>query len=370
MSKPKRERGFTMMELMVAMTIGLVIVLALASLLARSIDSQATLQRDAEQMENGRVALETISQDIKLAGFFDAYIPATPSAMPDPCESQPPQNLFNAMGVYIQLLPAGSASAKPDVSAATADAACAGMLSAGNTVAGSDIVVIRRGSTAPMSAAPTDKAYYLQTGAFDAQLQNSVTGSWPATANLMIRQASGSIVAGPWIKWITRIYFVAPCSNGSGTVGGLSGVCQSGDDTTPTLKRLELSAGAGGPAWALAPMADGIEALRVDLGIDSFPTTASSATGSVGDGQPENFTHAPSLSDLSNAVAATVSVLARNIEPKMDFTDQKTYVLGEPTSGPTSMSFTSDPSKSHFRRHLYTAKVKIENPSQRRELPR
>jgi prepilin-type N-terminal cleavage/methylation domain-containing protein len=63
-------RGFTLIELMVAMTIGIVALAALLSLLSSASHALATRESVAEMQERARYALATIETDVQLAGFY------------------------------------------------------------------------------------------------------------------------------------------------------------------------------------------------------------------------------------------------------------------------------------------------------------
>ena len=92
----------------------------------------------------------------------------------------------------------------------------------------------------------------------------------------------------PIRKYVVHVYFVAPCSVGSGA----NGVCASGDDSIPTLKRLELVAEGGARLLKIVPLVEGIEYLKAEYGVDNFPAGAS-ITGLSGDGMADTYTASP-----------------------------------------------------------------------------
>lgn len=65
----RAEFGFTLVEMMIAMTIGLGIVAALVAVLATSSSSTRSNDRTSELMANGRHALNTMKQELRQAGF-------------------------------------------------------------------------------------------------------------------------------------------------------------------------------------------------------------------------------------------------------------------------------------------------------------
>ena len=173
----------------------------------------------------------------------------------------------------------------------------------------------------------------------------------------------------PIRKLHVHVYFVAPCSVGSGpaNVGApstvsISGICTSSDDTIPTLKRLELVSQGGNTTMRIVPLVEGIEYLKIEYGVDNSPPDPSVDTGLSGDATVDGaYVDTPSLANWPGVIAAKVYVLARNTEPTAAFTDTKTYELGPLTSVPAA--------NDKFRRHVYTAAVRLMNISGRRERP-
>ena len=65
--------GFSLVELLIGLTVGLIVVAGLTTIYANSSRSQAELQKSAAQIENGRYAMEVISADLHLAGFYGDF---------------------------------------------------------------------------------------------------------------------------------------------------------------------------------------------------------------------------------------------------------------------------------------------------------
>jgi len=74
----KRHFGFTLIELMIAITLGLIILAALTSFFVRTSDNRRELERNSRQIENGRFAINALRDDLMLAGFYaDITQPST-----------------------------------------------------------------------------------------------------------------------------------------------------------------------------------------------------------------------------------------------------------------------------------------------------
>src|SRR5258706_3127190 len=142
--------GASLIELMTAITIGLLILVGLTSVFVNSSTSNRELKNTAEQIENGRYAIDLLSQDIRHAGFYGelSTLPTVPATAPDPC-AVPATNVAPAAVDSSLALPLQR------IDPAGVPAGCAGFLTAANLAANSDIVVVRRTETAPLSVTCT-----------------------------------------------------------------------------------------------------------------------------------------------------------------------------------------------------------------------
>ncbi|MBI3044840.1 MAG: PilW family protein [Betaproteobacteria bacterium] len=374
----RHDSGFSLVELMIAMTIGLLLLSGLAMIFVNSSDANRELQKTAAQIENGRYAMDLLSQDLRLAGFYGHMhdlggISPPATTPPDPCDTDNTvvgaagdTDLLRALRFPVQAYNGAIDAADPadDAAATGLSANCAAILTAANLKPGSDVVVVRRADTNALDATDvaTSNVFYIQATADQAQVQ---TGNGAAVggnkadgtaATLFLTNGASPPVPAPIRRMRVHIYFVAPCSVGSGTIAGVSGSCVAGtDDTIPTLKRLELTS-AG--TITLVPLVEGIEYFKVEYGVDTSPAAISVATGSSGDANVDSYTATPA--DWSTVIAAKIFVLARNTELTRGFTDDKSYTLG--TSAVPARN-------DNFKRHVFSSMVHLENPAGRREIP-
>lgn len=349
---PKRlQTGLTLVELLVALTIGLLLLAGLTLIFVNSSEANRELQKTAQQVENGRYAIDLLSQDLRLAGFYGHFheLPAPPATAPDPCETDPAK-LEAALALPVQGYRAPDLSTRPDVTATT----CDGLLTAANLRPGSDVLVVRRASTTVVAPGASGR-YYIQSTGSQAKIQlENGSGSW----NLFTNAGTPA----PVREYRVHVYFVAPCSVGTGTdASGIKGVCRAGDDNIPTLKRLELES----TGMTIVPLVEGIEYLKLEYGVDNVPGTPDPTTGLTGDATVDSFTPVPA--DWSQVIAAKVYLLARNTQGTSGHVDDKSYLLGAAPgiAGTTLVAPTND----NFRRHAYTATVRLMNISGRREIP-
>jgi type IV pilus assembly protein PilW len=364
------QTGFSLVELMVAVTIGLLLLTGLTVIFINSSSANRELQKASQQTENGRYAIDLLTQDIRHAGFYGHFSElANATALPDPCDTSSTSVLSGALSLPLQGIRAADLSTVASVSGTS----CGTLLPLSNLKAGSDILVIRRAATTVLAVGSTALANeaYLQANNSSAEVQLGnglalAAGKKANGADATLFLKNGT-TAAPIRKLVTHIYFVAPCSVGSGT----GGVCQSGDDAIPTLKRLELGAGSSGAALSLKPLVEGIDYLKLEYGIDNVPSTVNTATGATGDGNVDSFVTAPTLAEWGAVVGAKVFILARNTEATFGYQDIKTYKLGSGTASgaATTTSVTTAAANDAFKRHLFTSVVQLVNPRGRKEIP-
>ena len=150
------QRGLSLIELMVAITIGLLILAALSTLFISQTNIRNELDKSNRMIDNGRYALEVLSENIKVTGFYDSYAPlGAATAVPTPCTLTAITNATSNINVllhHVQGYDAASASS------AIASPPC-GLTSLKN---GSDILVLRRTNTSSIlaTAAVAGSAYF------------------------------------------------------------------------------------------------------------------------------------------------------------------------------------------------------------------
>lgn len=359
-----RQAGLSLIELMVAITIGMFLLVGLVSVFATSNQTYMDLGRASQQIENGRFAMQILVDDIGHAGFFGRYSPLSP-AMPasaDPCVNNNMADLVAATALPIQGYDSPAHPLPLPISACVTNA---------NHVAGTDILVVRRVDStmavgdvnaippASPTAGLTAGNIYMQSNADSTALPVIAvatgaggssapppTGTGEATI-FTLRNINPNFIA-PIRKYHVHIYFVAPCSvpNGGGSV--CTGPADDNGRPIPTLKRLEL---ASNGVMNVVPLVEGIENLQVDYGIDPSK-----------DGVPDAvfLTTPAAFADWQNVVAVRISVLSRQIEPSTGYVDPKTYDMG--VGFPAGYTPAGP-----YKRHVYNAVIRITNPASRRE---
>jgi type IV pilus assembly protein PilW len=386
-SRPRRaaQAGLSLVELMISVTIGLLLLSGLVTLFVNSSDAERESRRASQQIENGRYAIDVLSQDVRLSGYFGAYRKyTTPTALPDACATAV-ATLQADMGLPVQGYQAASLASVPAPAAS-----CAAWLSAANLSPGSDILVLRRAET--VSIAPGDATtageVYLQANPASAVIQagggtTSCTSDALGAAATVTRRcmlpntsdacpvecAAGTAPAAEIRKYNVHIYFVAPCSLPTGGGDICTGATDDSGNPMPTLKRLEITAIGGATSFKLFSIAEGVQYMKIEYGIDDTPATVNSDTGLVGDGSPDRYAVAPTLADFTNAVTVRIDLLMRNTSKSQGFTDTKVYNLGIDPLNTSNPYVSVGPFNDQYRRHVYASEVRLVNLSARKENP-
>lgn len=340
-----RQAGLSLVELMVALAIMLFLLVGLVGVFANSNRSHIELSRLNQQIENGRFALQLLTDDVSLSGYYGRYYSGSlgvPASMPDPCETSDMAALRTAAALPVQGYDAPSSPPSP----------VSGCISSANHRSGTDILVIRRADTATTATGSLSaQEVYLQANADPNNSANPVIALGTA-ANFPLLNRDSTTLA-PIRKYHVHIYFIAPCSIPSGGGEVCTGSSDDRGSPVPTLKRLELSVDPadGTRKMRIVSLVEGIENFQVDYGLDAD-----------GDGVPDGgFTTAPSsVAEWQNVVAINLNVLARNVESNPGYTDTKSYAMGVAGSVTPGGS---------YKRHVYNASLRIVNPSSRREIP-
>lgn len=316
------QKGLSLVELMIALTIGMLLLLGLSVIYERNSATRYEVERSSRQLENGRYALNLLAHDIRLAGYLSSLTNiAVPSILPtNPCAT----GIANLQADYTFYLQGydnndGGLSCLPDYR-------------------GGDVIVVRRASActaanpaeAGCAAPPAAGLPYIQASGCNAD-PVSVRINTTDLADLTLKKV-GCVNTASIHRLYTHIYYVAN--------NNLAG------DGVPTLKRWEL-----GSATNPVALAEGVENIQYEYGIDNN-----------GDGSPDTYSTNPAtVTDWTNVVTVKIHLLSRNDTPSPGYADGKFYMLGG-NRVPASGTFGDA-----FRRHVFSTTVVVENPAGRRQ---
>lgn len=381
---PQVTRGFGLVELMVSLAISLVLIAALVALFLGTSRNNREMATANSMIENGRFAIQLLENDVIHAGFWGTYVPffddATeedlpvdvPTAVPDPClayASWTPAHVDDLLGIPAQAYDADEVTDGP---------VCAGVVT--DMSPDSDLLVVRHVETCVAGTAPcgadTNGRLYMQGSLCLADTQRYVLGQTGTDAFPLTR--INCTTAAEKREFVQNLYYVRDFAVTAG-------------DGIPTLVRSSFGlSGVTLVQQAPVPLVEGIDAFRVEFGIDSESGTGDPVDYTVGtewtdplnkfmaenrgDGVPDDaFVRCDSTTpceasdaadpapDLVNMTAVRIYVLARSREATPGYTDTKEYTLGSaPALGPFNDG---------FKRHVYTTTVRLPNISGRRERP-
>ena len=365
------QSGTTLLETMIALTIGLMLLTTLSEVFVANSSFRRDLDYSGRLVENASYAMERINDDLRTAGYYAEFDLANagltmPAAKPDPCTADL-DALSAALPLPIQGYDGGLGLPPSCTSGANA--------AIRNQKAGSDILVIRRVDTCvagPVAAAGCSTAVagvpYFQASHCTWALPHAPTElAGPGSGwfklntltnkldlhNIDCNQHPGAAVAD-YYRYVVHIYFVS-----NDDIAG---------DGIPTLKLARLEA-AGFTDASVIPLAEGIENLQLEYGLD---------TGATADGSADQFSANPdtfagcagaaapcSAANWASTVAVKIHLLARNTEATaVGYTNQKSYALGLNADGSIN---TVAAYNDRFRRHVYQASVRVYNSSGRNQ---
>jgi len=340
--------GFTIVELMIAMTISLFLLAGIAGLTAAHSQSSRELDKTSRQIETGRYSMQVIGNDVALAGFFGTFSQkgATVSA-PDPCATA-----LASLGFDNATTPVTVAAPVYGYLPGAVPPTCLT-----NYLANTGVIVVRRvSSVATPAASAVAGETYVQAAECSTDAQAFIIDS--NSANFTLHEKD-CVTAAPVRKYMVRSYYVSSCNVCSG----------SGADAIPTLKVAELSGGA----ITITPLAEGVQDLEADYGVDldgdgaadcyvANPGVDNTAACAAWTGAP-NWNAA--LQNWGNVVTARVHVLARNTEQsnsgETKTFDTRTYEMGLAKGA-------VGPFNDRYKRHAYSAVTRLVNVAGVREL--
>jgi len=373
-----RQRGVTLIELMVTITITLIVVAALIALFLNISNAQREMVKVNRQIESGRLGSFVLQGELEHAGFWETYTPqfddVTLSGAPDPSEVPTGAAPDPCMAYDLTTWTAAyrrSLLAIPVQTYDTVPTSCAGVVT--NRKAGTDILVVRHADTCAVGdvgcAAEVANSLYFQSSQCGSQASSSFELATSGFTTLLRRDC-----ATPALRrgFISDIYYVRDFAQTQG-------------DGLPTLARSRFGLGADGVTLGQQPaqaLIEGIESMRVELGIDTLSKTgaaidyskavdwADSAVRTTprnrGDGSPDGaFVHCTGAAgctadQLINVVAVQVHLLARSPETSPGHTDTRTYQLGAATLGPFNDA---------YKRHVFATTARLNNVAARRDSP-
>lgn len=311
--KPSRQRGLSLIELMIAMTIGVFLAGGAIAVFVSASATQRTNESIARMQEYGRYAMDVVKRDLRMAGFWGKSMntfsmsghkgsPGALDEMSGDCAARWYIDLANPIEAYNGTNPFGGT--------------CLG--GTNRHLAGTDILVVRRAATETETTLSPGQVYirsdYGRATLFKA----------PDTPAAFASSAEDRPL-------VTHLYYVRPYTLTEG-------------DGAPSLRRLTLSVQAAKPVLVDEEVIPDIEDLQVQFGIDD------DADGSI------NRYVDPDSAALADAgiLAVRIWIMARADSPELGYTDSGNYVYAD-------KSMTPGAAAAKFRRLLSSSTIDLRN---------
>lgn len=323
----KNQNGFSLLEVFVALAIGLVIFAGVLSVFVGMRTTTSETSSYGELQENGRFAISVLSDDLSRQDFWGDYTGLVDLASINPVPVAPAGECVGG-GVNNGTFPLAAGHFRTlwgqTVTNATILSGCRS-----DAKVGSDILQLKRVVSTPLGLVVGDTAtagnYYfmsnMDSGTFFA------SGTVPDIKNAQV-----------W-EYQHHIYYVRDEVQGSNTV--------------PVLMQGQLSS-----TLSFAPIIDGIEMIRFEYGIDTETDPAVAGYGIVDAYVPANdpvngMTDALWNNASSRIISVKIYVLARGIREDKKYKNKNTYNLA-------GFSYKVN---DNYRRLLFTSTVTLYNAS-------
>lgn len=321
--KRARQAGYSLVELMVAMGLGVLLSTVAVQVYIENLRTFRQSEEYGRMQENARYALYVLAQDLKMAGFFGQ---ATNS--PAKSTTNPPSTPANDCGAgggewTFDTSPAVQFVGPTDGGTAVGVFGC---LDSGSFPSNGSALGIKRVDGKWTSYTSVGAGVYVViAGGTDTTTGNKITG----TEGSIEKDPTGSANNDYW-KYVARVYSIRNYSEKTG-----NGV--------PSLIRQSLSddgASIAGVSDEEVLQVEGIETFVVNWGIDTDQ-----------DGVADYYTASPDFT-VDYPVSARIHLLVRAASADYSHTNTKTYQLGGSTLGPFN---------DNYRRRVYSTTVRINN---------
>lgn len=306
----RAERGFSIVEMMISITIGLMVVAALVGVLASNSRSSKTNERTSELQSNGRYALDHLKRELRHAGYIGytwavPNAPTTPIAVANECLDG------GAANTFVQNIRQGIWGANDS------NPYSGNCLPTANRLRG-DVLVIRRVASAPTTVPVANTMYFRSSYAMGEVFQGTT--------------APASVTGTPIASFALHeyVYYIGSDDN---------------DANVPALRRIALQSNG---SMADEMVVSGIEHLQVQYGrtTTDLNTQYYDANGITG------ASTAAEKTDWEEVNSVRIWLLARNAKAETGYLNTTPYTMGDITYPAQNDS---------FRRQLFTAVVQLRN---------
>lgn len=311
-SAPRLQHGFSLVEMMVAMVIGLILIAGVIQIFISSKQSYRVQDSMGRLQENARFAMDYLTREARMAGFTGCF-KDNPSTI---------ENILNNPSDYawdINNMLAGNEATSSSSWTPALDASLSGTVKGGT-----DVITIRHMSSQGIQLVPPDYSSSAQL------FVNSPNGLSIGDILMVTDCTQGSIFQATNIAFNngggTTKYDITHASSGSFSPGNsgphLSNEFKAGAevaklDTTvffiatgasgePALFERTLGNSSGTPSLSNQELVEGVEDMQVLYGEDTD-----------GDGSANKYVTADAVGNMGNVVSMRISLLMRTADDNL-----------------------------------------------------
>lgn len=316
MFRSRPQQGFTLIELIVALALGLTMVAGTVVVFIQNNRSATQDEEISRVLENGRFAIRFLSREMAMSGFWGKFLDIDTTtehasvAVGQDCGD-------GTATVWTMELEALQMFDDVDAATVAANLEC---LPSADIVANTDIVAVKRvADTSTADGALVANQMYMRTNGVAAEMfLGGAAGTPPA-------------LTGTESNWayFPQVFYIRDYSIAT-------------DDGIPTFCRAWLDS-SGPPDMTNECLVEGVENLQVEFGVDNDD-----------DFVANYFTTSPSAAELTDSVSARIFVLVRSVNEVPGYLNDKTYNLGS-----TVVAAANDA----FYRRVFSTTVLLRNPA-------
>ena len=317
LSRINKIQGFSLIELMVALVIGLIIMGAVILLFSNTKQGYDVQEDLAAIQENGRYAIRVFADDLRLAGYLGYLNTSDKLTTKIYGGTVTAECTSNFVDMSEPLLGKNANSATADAS--TASPSFAACIPSADYKLGTDILVVRHANPIPTTSYDSN-TLYLHT---ELEQGDIFKGAYSVTGSESEPYTNHAINV--------HVYYIRPYA------------VIIGDDV-PTLVREVLVGGTGGPKMQAEIIAEGVENMQILYGLD---------TSVPGDNIVDAYVTAAGVTDWKQVMVVRIDLLVRAPSVEGHYTNSNAY----PSFGDYPIAAAND----KYRRRIFTTSVHIRN---------
>lgn len=319
--KSLKQKGFSLVELMVALLLGLFLSFGVVNVFITSKLNFSSDEEAIRMQENARYALRYLSREISMSSFFaglvDSDMPATVSITTD-CGGS---NWATDLNRGTEVIDNWSSGALATSTGTT-------LTCISDLQTNSDVISVKRTADQPtaedgvlVASSISDNQMYVRSEEY-----GETVGFEYVAASATSFSALASNV--DYWKYLAKVFFIRDYSSTDG-------------DAIPSLCVSSLT----GNVMATDCIAEGVQSLQIEFGVDSDE-----------DNVVDYYVPAPNATENQQLLSAKIFVLMRSVNTVPNYTDDRSYTLGQ-TQINGGNAFNDG-----FNRKIFSTTVKLRNP--------